>query len=148
MNKIHPLLKTGALLLSFWVISNLIIGLVLFFIIAVSNENAPALTMQLTQLKIRSIDPTVLATVNAVAVLFNACVSVFCGTCLLIVWRFLIKEERWAFWLLLITLCFLQISGFISDAMLGNKYLIANIVSSLFLIMGFICSSVIFVRRG
>jgi hypothetical protein len=53
-----------------------------------------------------------------------------------VIWGALVQKLPWALWALVISMCFVQTMGFASDALLGNKNLIANIVSSGILVVG------------
>jgi uncharacterized protein involved in response to NO len=83
------------------------------------------------------LDGRALATINALAAIFNACTAAFCLLSLVVIWKGLVKKSRWAFWGLLSSMGLLQVAGFASDAFLDSKNLSANIVSTAVLVVGF-----------
>jgi hypothetical protein len=84
----------------------------------------------------RRLDPQAVATVNALAVLFNACAAAFCILMLYTTWSSLAAGVRSAFWILVIAAGSLQAFGFLSDEYLGGRNLLANAVSSAVLLLG------------
>ena len=59
-----------------------------------------------------------------------------CALVLVIVWRALMARARWAFEALVACLVPLQAAGFASDAFLGHRNLVANVVSTVLLCTG------------
>ena len=111
-------------------------NLCILFAIIVLGKNAPALTILYDDTQAIGMDARALATINALAVILNACVAALCGLSLAIIWRAIIRKVRWAFWSLSTCLIFLQIAGFASDSFLQHKDLVANSASSLCLLAG------------
>ena len=77
-----------------------------------------------------------MATVNALAVLFNACALAVCLLMLYVTWSGVAVGVKSAFWMLVVAAGSLQIFGFRSDAYLGGRNLLANVVSSAVLLVG------------
>jgi hypothetical protein len=73
---------------------------------------------------------------NAPAVLFNACAASFCALILVVIWTSLINKARWAYWTVTGSMLFLQAFGFVCDSYLGDRDLLANIVSMAVLLIG------------
>jgi len=130
------MLRTGAIILTLWTGFNLVLALCILFAVMVLGKNAPALTILYGDTQAVGMDPRALATINALAVIFNACAAALCGLSLAVIWRALVKKVRWAFWSLSACLIFLQAAGFASDSFLQHKDLGANIASSLCLLGG------------
>ena len=124
------------ILLSLWTGLNLVLALGILFLMLLMGRNAPCLIILYGDTQGTGIDPRALATINGLAVLFNACAAAICGLSLSVIWMALRRASRWAFWSLTICLGFLQAAGFASDAFLQNKNLLANIGSSLLLLSG------------
>jgi hypothetical protein len=131
------MLRTGAVLLSLWTGFNLILALGILFMLLVLGKNAPCLLILYDDMQAVGMDPRALATINALAVVFNACAAAICALSLVVIWVALVRGAVWAFWALAGSLLFLQAAGFASDSFLSHKNLVANIVSSSLLLLGF-----------
>ena len=130
------MLRAGAILLSLWAGFNLALALGILFMLLVLGKNAPALLILYGDIQATGMDPRALATLNALAVMFNACAAAIGALSLSVIWVALIRKAVWAFWSLAVCLSFLQAAGFASDMFLGNKDLLANAASSLLLFGG------------
>ena len=130
------MLRTGAILLSLWTGFNLVLALGILFMLLVLGKNAPALLILYGDLQPKDMDPRALSTVNALAVMFNACAASICALSLSMIWFAVVRKAVWAFWSLAGCLAFLQAAGFASDTFLGNKDFLGNAISSLLLLCG------------
>ena len=130
------MLRAGAILLSLWTGFNLVLALGILFMLLVLGENAPALLILYGDLQAEGMDPRALATINALAVMFNACAASICALSLVMIWFAVVRKAVWAFWSLAGCLAFLQAAGFASDTFLGNKDFLGNTVSSSILLCG------------
>lgn len=77
------MIRTGAIILSFWAGINLLLGLGILFLLLILHKNAPALMILYGDTGANGMDARALATINAFAVVFNACVA---GLCNLSLW--------------------------------------------------------------
>jgi hypothetical protein len=82
-------------------------------------------------------EPRALATINALAVIFNACAAALCALSLVVIWIALLHKARWAFCSVAGSLGLVQAAGFASDSFLADRDLVANVASSLLLLLGF-----------
>jgi hypothetical protein len=130
------MLRTGVILLTLWTGFNLVLALCILFAMIVLGKNAPALTILYSDTQAVGMDIRALATINGLAVIFNACAAALCGLSLAVIWCALIHKVRWAFWALAACLLFLQTAGFASDSFFQHKDLVANLASSLCLLVG------------
>jgi hypothetical protein len=128
-------LKAGAVLLSIWSSFNLLVA-VMVTAMTVTGQPPPALSLLFTDIEIRGLDNDIIAVVNAQATLANPSVFALCIVVLAIIWKGLLARARWAFWSLAVALVPLQVFGFVSDAFLGHRNLVANVVSTLVLTAG------------
>jgi hypothetical protein len=147
-HKSLSMLRAGAIVLSVWTGFNLVLALGILFMLLVLGKNAPALLILYGDLQAQGMDPRALATINALAVMFNASAASICALSLAMIWLAVVRKTRWAFWALAGCLAFLQAAGFASDMFLGNRDLLANTVSSLLLLCGiFLVGAAIFYVR-
>ena len=131
------MLRTGAILLSLWTGFNFVLALGILFMLLVLGKNAPCLLILYGDSRAVGMDPRALATINALAVVFNGCAAAICALSLPVIWIALVRRAVWAFWALLGPLLFLQAMGFASDSFFAHKNLVANVVSSSLLLSGF-----------
>ena len=142
------MIRTGVIILSFWSSVNLLLAVAILFMLLVLHENAPALMILYGDTSASSIESRALATINALAVMFNACTAALCALSLVLIWIPILQKKVWAFWALSGTLGFLQVAGFASDSFLGHKDLLLNLLSSLVLFCGLTAVGIGFFRRG
>ena len=131
------MLRTGAILLSLWTGFNLVLALSILFMVLVLGKNAPCLLILYDDIRAVGIDPRALATINGLAIVFNGCAAAICALSLAVIWVPLVRGATWAFWALAGSLLFLQAGGFASDSFFAHKNLVANVVSSSLLLLGF-----------
>ena len=142
------MIRTGAIILSFWVGINLLLGLGILFLLLILHKNAPALMILYGDTRANGMDARALATINAFAVVFNACVAGLCSLSLAVIWIPLIQKKMWAFWAVSGSLLFLQAAGFASDSFFEHKDLLLNGLSSLVLVAGIILVGIGMFMRG
>ena len=130
------MLKAGSRFLSLWsglnfLISNLILAIVVFHI-----GNSPLLGMVFENSEIASLDAMVIASLNALTILYNSYAVAFSVLAWFVIRLCLSKGQKWAFWLLLITIGFVEILAFIASAPLGNARWQVNIILSALYVVG------------
>ena len=130
------MLKAGAIVLSIWSGVNLLLAGAIVVSMTMLGRNAPGLRILFDEAAVRGLDPRALATVNAIAVLFNACALAFCLLMLYVTWSGVAVGTKSALWALVVTAGPLQVCGFRSDAYLGGRDLLANVISSVVLLAG------------
>jgi hypothetical protein len=128
--------KAGAIVLSIWSGVNSLLAGAILVSMTMFGGNAPGLRILFDEAAVRGLDPRALATVNALAVLFNACALAFCILMLYVAWSGVAAGVKSAFWTLAVAAGFLQVVGFRSDAYLGGRNLLANGISSAILLAG------------
>ena len=130
------MLRVGAILLTVWTGFNLALALCILFAVLMLGKNAPALVILYGDTHATGMDPRALATINAFAVIFNACAAAICALSLAVVWFALVRKAQWALWSLAGSISFLQAAGFASDSFFHHKDLLANVASSSLLLLG------------
>jgi hypothetical protein len=123
--------KAGTVLLSLWAGLNALVALAVT-VSTLLQRPPPALALMLSDAEIHVVDPRVLAVVQAQAAIANPLIIAVCALALFLAWT---RPPRW--WpALAATLLPVQAFGFISDAFLGGHNLVANLVSTLLLVLG------------
>ena len=130
------MLRAGGIVLSIWSGVNLLLAGAILISMTVFGRNAPGLRILFDEAGVRGLDSRALATVNAIALLFNACAVAFCLLMLYVTWSGVAAGRKAAYWALAIASGSLQVFGFISDAYLGGRDLLANVISSAVLLAG------------
>lgn len=128
-------LKAGAVLLSVWSGLNAIVASTVTAL-TLAGRSPPALLMIFTEPEARHLDSKVISVVNAQAALANPCIVAFCILAVVVIWKGLVHQSRWAFFALAGTLVPLQAFGFVSDSFLGHHNIAANITSTVLLAAG------------
>jgi len=144
----EELLRAGSILLTVWSGLNLLLALGILAGLTFFHQNAPAIRILFEPPEIALLDAKVLGTVNALAVFGNACAAGFCLLILFVTWSGLAGKSSKAFWALALSSGLVQAFGFVSDSFLGDRNLIANIVSTGVLLAGLVLSGVAVHRRG
>lgn len=134
------MIKVGSIILTIWSTLNFLVGIGVLFYIAVFDNNAPALEMLFTENEIGNLSPSVLATTNSIAIFLNASIASFCLLSVYIIWHGLFKQQKWAFFGLLLSMSLLQIGGYLSDSLLGNNNILAMNIGLAILVIGFALS--------
>ena len=129
--------RVGPIVLTVWAAFNLALAVTILVAICFFQQNAPALSILFDDAAVQQLDSRALATINALALILNACAATFYMLSLVVIWKGLVKKSRWAFWGLLSSMSLLQVAGFVSDAFLNSKNLSANIISTAVLVIGF-----------
>ena len=88
--------------------------------------------------EIASLDAKVIASLNALTILYNSCAVALSVLALFIIWSGLINGKRWAFWALLITIGFVEILAFVASAGVGNARWPVNVVQSVLYVVGIV----------
>ena len=81
------MLRAGAILLSIWTGLNLVLALGILFMLLMLRDKCARVAHPLHgDLQAAGIDPRALATINGLAVVFNACAAAICGLSLSVIW--------------------------------------------------------------
>lgn len=134
-------LKIGGTLVSVWTGFNLLLAVAILIAITAFGRNAPGLSILLTDEEIQQLHPNVLATMNGIAVLANACIAALCMLALVVTRTALQVRARWALWSLAGALGGVQTFGYVSDAYFGHRNLVANLVSTAVLGVGLVLAA-------
>jgi hypothetical protein len=114
------MLKRGSIVLSIWSGLNFLISSLILTIVVFHIGNSPILALVFEKSEIASLDAKVIASLNALTILYNSCAVALSVLALFIIWSGLINGKRWAFWALLTTIGFVEILAFIASAPIGN----------------------------
>jgi len=130
------MLKRGSTILSIWSGINFLLAAFILNSVVIFKANSPLLVMVFEKSEIASLDAKVIASLNALTILYNSCSVVLSVLVWLLIRKSLIAGQKWAFWALLITIGFVEIFAFIASAPIGNVRWQVNVVQSVLFIVG------------
>ena len=130
------MLKAGSRFLSIWSGLNFLISSLILTIVVFHIGNSPLLEMVFEKSEIASLDAMVITSLNTLTILYNS-YAVALSVLVWFVIRLCLSEgQKWAFWVLLITIGFVEIFAFVASAPLGNARWQVNLVLSILYLVG------------
>jgi hypothetical protein len=130
------MLKRGSIVLSIWCVINFILAFIILSILVVFKGNSPILALAFEEAEIASLDAKVIAALNCLTILYNSCSVVVSVLTWPLIRKNLIAGQKWAFWLLLFVIGFIEVMAFIASAPLGNARWQVNVVQSILYVVG------------
>jgi hypothetical protein len=130
------MLKRGSLVLSIWSGITFFLAALILTLVVVFKENSPILAMVLEKSEIASLDAKVISSLNALTILYNSCSMTLAALVWVIIRKHLITGQKWAFWVLLATIGFVELMAFIASAHVGNARWQVNVVLSALYVVG------------
>ena len=130
------MLKTGSRFLSSWSFLNFLISSLILTIVVFHIGNSPLLGMVFEKSEIASLDAMVITSLNTLTILYNSYAVALSVLVWFVIRLCLSKGQKWAFWVLLITIGFVEIFAIVASAPLGNARWQVNIILSALYIVG------------
>ena len=130
------MLKAGSRFLSLWSGLNFLISTLILTIVVFHIGNSPLLGMVFEKSEIASLDAKAIASLNALTILYNSCSVVLSVLVWLLIRKSLIAGQKWAFWVLLFVIGFVEVMAFIASAPIGNVRWQVNVVQSVLYVVG------------
>jgi len=131
------MLKKGSFVLSIWCVINFILAFTILCYVIVLKKNSPILQVaSFSEAEIAGLSARVIASLNALTILYNSCSVVVSALVWLIIRKSLIAREKWAFWVLLAVIGFVEVMAFIASAPIGNARWQVNVVQSVLYVVG------------
>jgi hypothetical protein len=143
------MLKRGSALLSIWSGINFFLAALILTTLVVFNADSPLLVMVFEKAEIASLDAKVIASLNCLTILYNSCSVVVSVLTWSLIRKNLIAGQKWAFWVLLFVIGFIEAMAFIASAPIGNARWQVNVVQSILYVVGIgLCAYPIFKPNG
>jgi hypothetical protein len=114
------MLKTGSTMLSIWSGINLLVSAAILTMVLVFKANSPILDLVFQESEVADLSTKVIASLNALTILYNSCSVVLSVVVWFIIRKGLIAGQAWAFWSLLFGIGFVEVMAFIASAPIGN----------------------------
>ena len=130
------MLKRGSTILSIWSGINFLLAALILTIVVFFNGNSPILALVFEESEIASLSAKVIASLNALTILYNSCSVVLSVLVWLLIRKSLIARQKWSFWALLFVIGFVEAMAFIASAEVGNARWQVNAVQSVFYVVG------------
>ena len=131
------MLKRGSIVLSIWCVINFILAFIILSYVIVFKRNSPILQVaSFSEAEIASLGAKVIASLNALTILYNSCSVVLSVLVWLLIRKCLIAGQKWAFWVLLFVIGFVEVMAFIASAPIGNARWQVNVVQSFLYVAG------------
>jgi hypothetical protein len=130
------MLKRGSIVLSIWSGINFLLAALILTSVVVFNADSPLLVMVFKRSEIAALDSRVIASLNALTILYNSCSVVVSVMVWIIIRQNLVSGQKWAFWTLLFTIGFVEVMAFIASAQVGHARWQVNVVLSVLYIVG------------
>jgi len=130
------MLRAGSTILLTWSGLNFLLAALILTSVVVFGANSPLLVMVFEKSEIAKLDPKVIASLNTLTILYNSCSIVVSVLVWTIIRNNLVTGQRWAFWMLLFTIGFVELMAFIASAEVGHARWQVNVVLSILYILG------------
>jgi hypothetical protein len=132
----RKMLKRGSIVLSIWSGINFLLAAAILTSVVIFNANSPLIVMVFEKSEIASLDAKVIASLNALTILYNSCSVGLSVLVWLIIRKSLIASQKWAFWVLLFVIGFVEVMAFVASAGVGNARWQVNVVQSVLYLVG------------
>jgi hypothetical protein len=136
------MLKAGSTVLSIWSGINFLLAALILTSLVIFNANSPLLVMVFEKSEIPGLDARVIESLNTLTILYNSCSVVVSVLVWLLIQKSLIAGQKWAFWVLLFVLGFVEVMAFIASAPIGNARWQVNVVQSVLYLTGISLSGI------
>jgi hypothetical protein len=131
------MLKAGSRLISIWCVINFILAIIILIYVIILKKDSPILQVaSFSEIEITSLSAKTIAALNALTILYNSCSVVVSVMVWLLVRKSLIAGQKWAFWVLLFVIGFVELMAFIASSPIGNARWQVNVVQSFLYVVG------------
>ena len=130
------MLKTGSNLLAIWSGINFLLAALILISVVVFNADSPILALVFEESEIAGLSAKVIEALNTLTILYNSCSVVLSVLVWLLIRTNLIAGQKWAFWVLLFVIGFVEVMAFVASAGIGNARWQVNVVQSTIYVVG------------
>ena len=130
------MLKAGSTLLQIWTIINFVLAALILTSVVVFNANSPLIVMVFDKAEIAGLSARVVAALNTLTILYNSCSVVLSVLVWVLIRKSLVAGQKWAFWVLLFVIGFVEVMATIASARVGNARWPVNAVQSVLYVVG------------
>jgi len=130
------MLKAGSRFLYLWSGINFLLAALILTSVVIFNANSPLIVMVFEKSEIASLGAKVIASLNTLTILYNSCSVVLSVLVWMLIRKSLIANQKWAFWVLLLVIGFVEVMAFVASAGVGNARWQVNVVQSVLYVVG------------
>ena len=130
------MLKAGSRFLSLWSGLNFLISFLILTIVVFHIGDSPLLGMVFEKAEIARLDARVISALNCLTILYNSYAIAFSVLAWFVIRLSLSKGQKWAFWVLLFVIGFVEVMAFIASAPIGNARWQVNVILSTLYVVG------------
>ena len=142
------MLKKGSFVLSIWCIINFLLAFIILSYVIILRKNSPILQVaSFSEVEIASLSAKTMAVLNSFTILYNSCSLMISVLTWPLIRKNLAAGEKWAFWLLVGVIGFVEVMAFLASSYIGNGRWQVNVVQSVLYLTG-ICLSGFSIFKG
>lgn len=131
------MLKKGSLVLSIWCSINFLLALIILCYVIILNKNSPILQVaDFSEVEIASLSAKTMSALNSFTILYNSCSLMISVLTWPLIRRNLVAGEKWAFWLLVGAIGFVEAMAFLASSYIGNGRWQVNVFQSTLYLLG------------
>jgi hypothetical protein len=130
------MLKKGSIVLSIWSGINFLFAFAILTSVVIFNANSPILALVFEKSEIASLSARTIASLNALTILYNSCSVALSVLVWSLIRKNLLAGQKWAFWVLLFVIGFVEVMASIASARIGNARWQLNVVQSVLYVVG------------
>jgi hypothetical protein len=142
------MLKAGTNILSIWSGINFLLAALILTSVVVFKANSPLLVMVFEKPEIAALDARVIASLNALTILYNSCSMVVSIMVWIMTRQNLVNGQKWAFWVLLLVIGFIEVMAFIASSQVDHARWQVNVIQSILYVAGIVLSGVALFKRN
>ncbi len=131
------MLGRGSTVLSIWCGINFILAFIILCYVIVLKEDSPILQVaSFSEAEIAGLSAKTIASLNALTILYNSCSVVVSVLVWLLIRKDLIAGQKWAFWVLLFVIGFIEVMAFFASSYIEHGRWQVNVVQSVLYVVG------------
>jgi hypothetical protein len=131
------MLKKGSNTLSIWCAINFFLALVILCYVIVLKKDSPILQVaSFSEAEIADLSAKTIAALNCFTILYNSCSLMISVLTWPLIRKNLVAGEKWAFWLLVGVIGFIESMAFLASSYIGHGRWQVNVVQSVLYLAG------------
>ena len=131
------MLKKGSNALSIWCAINFFLALVILCYVIVLKKDSPILQVaSFSEAEIADLSAKTIASLNCFTILYNSCSLMISVLTWPLIRKNLVAGEKWAFWLLVGVIGFIESMAFLASSYIGHGRWQVNVVQSVLYLAG------------
>jgi hypothetical protein len=131
------MLKKGSNALSIWCAINFFLALVILCYVIVLKKDSPILQVaSFSEAEIADLSAKTIASLNCFTILYNSCSLMISVLTWPLIRKNLVAGEKWAFWLLVGVIGFIEFMAFLASSYIGHGRWQVNVVQSVLYLAG------------